>query len=75
LHYDAIKEALNCISTPDRQPFVSSYKESVELEELAREKGLLIASIPPKRFDDRSLIARQRYRNGEFGELKAGRRT
>jgi len=73
MHYDAIKEALNCNQhVLTVKPFVLTYKESVELEELAREKGLLIGIEYHKRFDDRSLIARQRYRNGEFGELKAG---
>ena len=54
------------------KPFVLNYKEGVELEELARKKGLLIGIEYHKRFDDRSLIARKRYRAGEFGELKAG---
>ncbi|HYF51068.1 MAG TPA: Gfo/Idh/MocA family oxidoreductase [Planctomycetota bacterium] len=54
------------------KPFVLNYKEGVELEHLARQKGLMIGIEYHKRFDDRSLIARKRYRAGEFGELKAG---
>jgi D-galacturonate reductase len=73
MHYDVIKDALNANQhVLTVKPFVMTYKEGVELEHLAREKGLLIGIEYHKRFDDRSLMARQRYRNGEFGELKAG---
>jgi predicted dehydrogenase len=54
------------------KPFVLDYKEACELEAEAHERGLVIGVEYHKRFDDRNLIARQRYRNGEFGELKAG---
>ncbi|MCZ7647286.1 MAG: Gfo/Idh/MocA family oxidoreductase [Planctomycetota bacterium] len=54
------------------KPFVLTHKEGVELEELAREKGLFVGIEYHKRFDDRGLMARRRYRAGEFGELKCG---
>jgi predicted dehydrogenase len=73
MHYDGIKEALNCNQhVLTVKPYVLTYKEGIDLEEIAREKGLLIGIEYHKRFDDRSLLARQRYRNGEFGEFKAG---
>ncbi len=73
MHYDAIKEALNCDQhVITVKPYVLTYKEGIELEYLAREKGLFVGVEYHKRFDDRALIARGRYRNGEFGEFKAG---
>ena len=73
LHYGAIKDALNCgqhVLTV--KPFVLTYKQGLELEHLAREKGLLVGIEYHKRFDDRSLLARQRYRSGVFGEFMSG---
>jgi D-galacturonate reductase len=73
MHYDNIKDALaadqNVITV---KPYVLNYQQGIELEEIARKKGLFIGIEYHKRFDDRALMARQRYRNGEFGELKAG---
>jgi len=73
LHYGAVKEALEhdqhimCV-----KPLVLNYEQAVELEELAYEKGLVVGVEYHKRFDDRSLIARKRYRDGLFGEFKSG---
>ena len=73
MHYEGIKEALRCDQhVLTVKPYVLTYKEGVELEHIAREKGLFIGIEYHKRFDDRSLIARGRYRSGEFGEFKAG---
>jgi len=73
MHYAVIKELLRHdqhILTV--KPFVLTYKEACELEALARERGLLIGVEYHKRFDDRALMARRRYREGHFGELKVG---
>ncbi|MBI3831132.1 MAG: Gfo/Idh/MocA family oxidoreductase [Planctomycetes bacterium] len=73
MHYPAIKEVLRHEQhVLTVKPFVLTHKEAVELEGIAREKGLLIGVEYHKRFDDRALIARRRYREGQFGEFKIG---
>ena len=42
------------------------------IEEAARKRNLVVAVEYHKRFDDRSLMARKRYRAGMFGEFKLG---
>ena len=54
------------------KPLVPTYGESVEIERLAREKGLFVGVEYHKRFDRRSLDARRQYRAGRFGEFRAG---
>ena len=54
------------------KPLVPTYAESVEIEALAREKGLFVGVEYHKRFDRRSLDARRQYRAGRFGEFRAG---
>lgn len=54
------------------KPLVPTYAESVEIEKLAREKGLFVGVEYHKRFDRRSLDARRQYRAGRFGEFRAG---
>ncbi|HUS86291.1 MAG TPA: Gfo/Idh/MocA family oxidoreductase [archaeon] len=73
LHYLMVKEALNC----DKhilvvKPLVLKYKEAVELEKLAHDKGLFVGIEYHKRFDDRSLVTRGRFRNGDLGEFRLG---
>lgn len=73
LHYGVLKEALNadqhvlCV-----KPLVLTHKQAVEIERLAYKKGLVVGVEYHKRFDDRALIARKRYRAGLFGEFKCG---
>ena len=73
LHYGAVKEALNaghhvcCV-----KPLVLRHRQAVEIEELAHGRGLLVGIEYHKRFYDRSLIARRRYRAGLFGEFRLG---
>jgi len=73
LHYGAVVEALNnnqnvlCV-----KPLVHQYKQSVEIEKLAREKGLFVGIEYHKRFDRRALIARRHYELGDFGEFIMG---
>lgn len=73
LHYDAVMCALRhsqnvlCV-----KPLVLTVRQAREIEQEARERGLLVATEYHKRFDDRSHMARQRYRAGLFGEFKLG---
>jgi predicted dehydrogenase len=54
------------------KPLVPSYAQSVEIERLAREKGLFVGVEYHKRFDRRSLDARRQYRARRFGEFRCG---
>jgi predicted dehydrogenase len=54
------------------KPLVLRAAHSVEIERQARARSLLVAVEYHKRFDDRSLLARRRYREGLFGEFKLG---
>jgi predicted dehydrogenase len=73
LHFEVVMYALEheqhvcCV-----KPLVLNARDSVAIEAAARERGLLVAVEYHKRFDDRSLMARQRYRDGLFGEFKLG---
>ena len=73
LHYPVAMEALKnnqhvlCV-----KPLVLKYDRAVEIERLARDKGLFVGVEYHKRFDRRSLMARQRYRLGQFGEFIMG---
>lgn len=73
LHYGCIKVGLeNNQHILTVKPLCLEYGQGMELDEMGRERGLLIGIEYHKRFDDRNLIARRRYRAGEFGEFKAG---
>ena len=73
LHYPVVMEALThnqhvlCV-----KPLVLKYAQAVEIEELAREKGLFVGVEYHKRFDRRALIARRHYEQGHFGEFVMG---
>jgi predicted dehydrogenase len=73
LHYQVVKEALEneqhvlCV-----KPLVLTYRHAEELRDLAFERGLFVGVEYHKRFDRRSLLARRRYRRGEFGEFVMG---
>jgi predicted dehydrogenase len=73
LHYDVVKHALHC----DQhvlcvKPFVMTYREAEELEQIALEKGLFIGIEYHKRFDRRSLLARRHHEQGDFGAFVMG---
>jgi predicted dehydrogenase len=76
LHYDAVMRALAldqhvlCV-----KPLVLTVRESQQIEAEARRRGRLVAIEYHKRLDDRSLMARERYRAGMFGEFKLGSAT
>jgi len=73
LHSDAILHALRCHQhVITVKPMVQTSRESLVIEAEARERGLVVAIEYHKRFDDRSLMARRRYREGMFGEFRLG---
>jgi len=73
LHYPVLKEVLKrnqhvcCV-----KPLVLKYAQAVEIEKLAYSRGLMVGIEYHKRFDDRSLLARQACRAGEFGAFRLG---
>lgn len=54
------------------KPLVLTAAEAAEIEQEASRRGLLVGIEYHKRFDDRSLMARRRYREGWFGEFRLG---
>lgn len=73
LHFEAVMAAIAheqhvlCV-----KPLVLTAKESVEIEQAARAKKVVVGIEYHKRFDDRSLMARKRYRAGMFGDFRLG---
>ncbi len=72
-HYAVVKEALAC----DQhvlcvKPLVLKYEQAEEIKDLAFSKGLFVGVEYHKRFDRRSLMARKRYRLGQFGTFMMG---
>jgi predicted dehydrogenase len=73
LHFDTIMTALRADQhVLTVKPLVLKAAEAIEIEHEARQRGLLVGIEYHKRFDDRSLMARDRYRRGLFGEFKLG---
>ena len=73
LHFDAVMAAL------EREqhvlvvkPLVMKLAEAETIEREALRRGLFVGIEYHKRFDDRSLLARRKYRAGEFGEFRLG---
>jgi D-galacturonate reductase len=54
------------------KPLVLKLAQAFEIERMARARGLFVGVEYHKRFDDRSLMARHRYRHGLFGEFRLG---
>ncbi len=73
LHYDVIMTALrgnqHVLSV---KPLVLKASQAAEIEQEAYERGLLVGVEYHKRFDDRSFMARRKYRAGAFGEFRLG---
>ena len=73
LHYPVILEALKnnqhilCV-----KPLVLKYEHTVEIEKIAREKGLFIGVEYHKRFDRRALLAKKSYELKQLGEFVIG---
>jgi predicted dehydrogenase len=73
VHNEVIRFALQCEQhIMCVKPLVQSYSQAVEIEKEAYDKGLVIGVEYHKRLDDRALIARRQYRQGQFGEFKIG---
>ncbi|MBK5293898.1 MAG: Gfo/Idh/MocA family oxidoreductase [Acidobacteriia bacterium] len=73
LHHDVIMTALrNNQHVLAVKPLVLTRAHAREIEQEARARGLVVGVEYHKRFDDRSLLARRRYREGWFGEFKLG---
>jgi len=73
LHYPVIMEALRRDQhVLTVKPLVLLHRQAQEIEREARARSLLVGIEYHKRFDDRSLMARRRYRAGLFGEFKLG---
>lgn len=73
LHFDVIMTALRAnqhVCTV--KPLVLTSIEAEKIEREAFERGLLVGIEYHKRFDDRSQMARRRYRAGQFGEFRLG---
>jgi predicted dehydrogenase len=73
LHFDAIMTALHhnqhvCAV----KPLVLKHEQAAEIGREAYARGLVVGVEYHKRFDDRSLIARRKYRAGLFGEFRLG---
>ena len=54
------------------KPLVLKHAEALEIGREAYSRGLVVGVEYHKRFDDRSLMARRKYRAGLFGEFKLG---
>jgi predicted dehydrogenase len=73
LHHEVILRALRANQhVLAVKPLVLTVAEAREIEHEARSRGLMVGIEYHKRFDDRSLLARRRYRAGWFGEFKLG---
>jgi len=73
LHFDTIMTALKAgqhVCTV--KPLVLTAREGEIIEKEAYDRGLVVGVEYHKRFDDRSLLARRRYREGLFGEFRLG---
>lgn len=73
LHFQTVMAALaSDLHVICVKPLVLHHKQAVLVEREAKARGLFVGVEYHKRFDDRSLIARRRFRAGMFGELRLG---
>lgn len=73
LHFDVVMTALRCHQhVCSVKPLVLRHAEALEIAQEAYARGLAVGVEYHKRFDDRSLIARRKYRAGLFGEFRLG---
>ncbi|MCC6861103.1 MAG: Gfo/Idh/MocA family oxidoreductase [Bryobacterales bacterium] len=73
LHYEVILKALRHDQhVLTVKPLVLRHRQAVEIECEARSRDLVVGVEYHKRFDDRSLMARRKYRQGLFGEFMLG---
>ncbi|MCC6262927.1 MAG: Gfo/Idh/MocA family oxidoreductase [Bryobacterales bacterium] len=73
LHFQTVMAALaSDLHVICVKPLVLHHEQAVIVEREAKARGLFVGVEYHKRFDDRSLIARRRFRGGMFGELRLG---
>jgi predicted dehydrogenase len=73
LHYEAVMRALSAGQHVCAvKPLVLRASESEDIERASKTNHLLVAIEYHKRFDDRSLMTRRKYRAGQFGEFRMG---
>jgi D-galacturonate reductase len=73
IHFDVIMCALQASQhVITVKPMVLTSNESLKIEHEARLRGLIVGIEYHKRFDDRSLMARSRYKAGMFGHFRLG---
>jgi D-galacturonate reductase len=73
LHFEAIMAALaNGQHVCTVKPLVLRHAHALEIAREAYERGMFVGIEYHKRFDDRSRLARRRYRAGEFGDFRLG---
>ena len=73
LHFEVILAALEAGQhVVSVKPLVLRATYSLKIEREARDRGLFVGVEYHKRFDDRSLMARARYRQGMFGQFRLG---
>jgi predicted dehydrogenase len=73
LHFEAVMAALKAGQhVLAVKPLVLRVSEAEAIEKEASARELLVAIEYHKRFDDRSLMARSKYREGAFGEFRLG---
>ena len=72
-HFDVIMTALrHGQHVCSVKPLVLKHAQALEVEREAFGRGLVVGVEYHKRFDDRSLMARGKYRAGLFGEFRLG---
>lgn len=73
LHFDVIMAALRAGQhVLAVKPLVLNVAEAETIQQTAFEAGLFVGIEYHKRFDDRSLMARRKYREGLFGDFRLG---
>jgi predicted dehydrogenase len=73
LHFEVVMDALaHDQHVLTVKPLVLRHAEALEIAREAHARGLLVAVEYHKRFDDRSRMARRKYRAGQFGEFRLG---
>jgi len=73
IHYPMICEALNNdLHVCTVKPLVLKHDHAEDITHRSHERGLLVGIEYHKRFDHRSLMARQAYRAGRLGEFRLG---
>ncbi|HEV8039342.1 MAG TPA: Gfo/Idh/MocA family oxidoreductase [Bryobacteraceae bacterium] len=73
LHFDAVMAALQADQhVLAVKPLVLKASEAETIRHAALKRGLFVGVEYHKRFDDRSLMARRKYRAGDFGEFRLG---